>query len=163
MGVAVKLKVIELHQRRGRQYMNNLNKHWSKFKQELLPIVYVSAIQIWFLFNFPPRFMRLGSPWNVILITLQIIIAVSCTIFIFSFADKLEPFISLKYLDAFPHAQTFKMIQRIWLLAIFVIGAFFVWYKDFYGMSNMGYLLLYSFWIITFILLYRAAYRAPSE
>ncbi len=143
--------------------MNNLNGRWSKFREELLPILYVSAIQVWWLFNFSPKFMRLGSPWNVILITIQTITAISTTIFAFSFADKLPRFINLEYLDAFPHAQTFKMIQRMCLLASFVIGVFFVWYKDFYGMSNMGYFLLYSFWIITFILLYRAAYRVPSE
>ena len=143
--------------------MTVLDGRWAKFKQELLPILYVSIIQVWWFFKFPPTFMQVATPWNTVLMIIQSIIGISCTIFVFSFADNRLVLFNLAHLDAFPHAQVLKKIQRTIFIAAIVIGALLAWYKDFYGMSNLAYLLLYSFWIITFILLYRAAYRVPSE
>ena len=142
--------------------MGDFDGRWSKFKQELLPIVYVSVIQLWWLYKFPPTFLQVGAPWDAVILLGQSVTAIICTVFVFSYADKLKPFANLEYINSFPHLQTFKTIQRASLLIAAIIGAFFLWYKDIYHMSNTAYILLYLFWGFTFALLYRAAYRVPS-
>jgi len=144
--------------------MNIFEKErWSKFKQELIPIIYVSTFQIWWNFNFPP-IIRLGTPWSTVLgLSLSIVITF-VYIFTFSFADKYASQFNLEYLDGAPepYGPILKKIERIGLIAIAHISMFFVWYNDLYGMSNIYYALCYAYCLTGFVLMARAINRPKN-
>ena len=142
--------------------MNILNERWSKFKQELLPILYLSAIQIWWSFN-NPAYMRLNSPWNTIVSTMISIVGIACVVVSFSFADKFSPFPNLDYLIDAPFGRISKKIKAILYIAVSHISILFVWYKDFYHASNDYYAITYIFMVLVLALLYQAKHRWPSE
>jgi hypothetical protein len=142
--------------------MNILAERRSKFRQELIPIIYVSIFQIWLNFNFP-AFIRLGSPWNSIISLIMSIACIIIYIFIFSYADTYASYVNLEYLDEAQNPSTLKNIERGGLLIVAHIGLFFAWHKNLYSMADMLYVLCYVHCFIAFILLYRAVNRKPYQ
>jgi hypothetical protein len=140
--------------------MTKLDERWAKFKQELLPIIYVSVVQIWWCFNL--QAIRLEAPWNTVLAVNMSIVTVVGTIFMFSFADTFAPYFNLNYLNECPYGSILKKIEKIIFIALGHVFMFFVWYKDIWHVSNAHYVLAYIGYLITFISLYRAIYRVPS-
>ena len=140
-----------------------MNKYgrWSKFKQELMPIIFVSAIQIWWSFNLPAT--RLEDSFGVFLALIRSIVGVLSTIYIFSFADTFSPYFNLDYLNEAPYSSIFKEVETAILVAIAHLIMFYVWYKDFYHVSNALYVLAYIGCLITFLLFYRAIHRVPLQ
>ncbi len=76
-------------------------ERWAKFRQELIPMVLLSTVQVWWCFNFP-AFIRLGSPLNTIVSLISSILSVFLYFFIFSSADNYAPYSNLEYLDEVP-------------------------------------------------------------
>lgn len=135
-------------------------ERWAKFRQELIPMVLLSTIQVWWCFNFP-AFIRLGSPLNTIVSLISSIISVLLCFFIFSSTDNYAPYSNLEYLDEVPisHRHIFKNIIRISFATIFNLGIFFAWYNNLYGMSNFYYAFSYIYFLIAIALMARAANR----
>ena len=140
--------------------MTKLNARWAKFKQELVPIIYVSVVQIWWSFNI--QAIRLEAPWNTVWAVINSVIGIICTIFMFSFADTFAPYFNLNYLNEFPYGSILKKIEKAILIIVVHIVLFFIWYYDICHVSNAHYVLAYIGCLITFISFYRAIHRVPS-
>ncbi|MDR3551022.1 MAG: hypothetical protein P4L31_06430 [Candidatus Babeliales bacterium] len=139
--------------------MNISQERLSKFKQELVPIIYLSMVQVWWSFNFP-AFTRLAAPWSTMLSVIMSVVSIVLCIYIFTYADTYAPMFNLRYspnLDRI--GRIYRNIERISIMAIFFIIMFIVWYNDLYGMSNKNYAFCYANMIITFALMARAANR----
>lgn len=142
--------------------MNIFEGRLSQLKQELLPLLYLSLVQIWWNFNFP-AFVRLGNPLSYIVSVSMSIISTLAFISVFLFPEKYAPSFNFEYLDAAPNASILKKIHSIWLIIVINFSMFFLWYKDFYGMSNTYYILCYTHWIITFVLIAQAIDRYNNK
>ncbi len=140
--------------------MHKLDVRWAKFKQELLPIIYVSVVQIWWCFNL--QAIRLEAPWNTVWAVSMSIATVVGTIFMFSFADIFAPHFNLNYRNEDPYGSILKKIRAATFIIVFHIILFFVWYKNLYHVSNAHYVLAYIGCLIMFISHYRAIHRVPS-
>jgi uncharacterized membrane protein len=142
--------------------MNLSDKRWSKFKQELIPIIYLSILQTGWNFN-RPLIMRFKSPWSIILATIMSIVGIMVTAYGFTFADTFAPYFNLHHLDAAPYSETLKKIHRTSLIIVVHIILFVAWYKDFYRMSSVHYAISYVICLTTCILFYRAMRSEPIE
>lgn len=139
--------------------MNISQERLSKFKQELIPILYLSIVQIWWSFNFPP-FIKLGAPWNTMLGVIISIVCILLYMYMFTYADTYAPMFNLGYSPKLDRiGRIYKNIERAWIIAIAHISLFIVWYNDLYGMSNAYYVFCYVNLIITFVLMARAVNR----
>jgi hypothetical protein len=138
--------------------MNIFKECWPKFKQELVPIVYLSTVQVWMILNFP-LYVKMGSFWMASISIASVILCVA----LFSSIDKYAHCFDLSYLDHIPNGQLLKTIQKAIIIGSCLIGMFFIWYKNLYGLPNAGYALLYIHFFIAFVLIKRAAERSPSE
>ena len=138
-------------------------ERWSKFKQELLTIIFISTLHIWWCFNFP-AYIRLGFPWNTMLSVAMSIFGIVAYVIIFSSPQK---FVSCLKFDPIDESLFFgliiKKIMRVWILVVYHISILIIWYKDFYRMPSIYYMLLYIYYLTFFILLFRAAYRQPND
>lgn len=132
--------------------MNSLKEKLHQLKQELIPLLYISIIQIWWNFNFP-AFKRLGSPLNTLVGIGMSIISTIAYISIFIFPEKHAPSFNLEYLNNAPNKSFLKQIHRIALTLFLFCTMFVFWYKDLYQMSNTYYILCYVHWIIVFLLI----------
>lgn len=125
--------------------MNIIN--WSKVKQELPSIFLLSAFEVWWSLNYQSHFYfgKIGS-------FLTCILSIALIAFLFSIAESFEEMFS-----------SFKDEKKVAFLlaAPFVLGLF--WYKDFYHMSNIYYIILYAYYALFLYLFYRAAYRNASS
>lgn len=141
---------------------NKIKKnYWLKFKQELVPIVFLSTLHVWWCFNFP-AFIRLGNPWGTLLSVIMTIVGVFLCIYILTFTDICRPILSLDYLDKDPDGPALKIITRISSIIIAHLGIFFVWYNNLYGMSNIHYAFAYFNFLMIAVLQNRAANRWPD-
>ena len=134
--------------------MSKLDKRWSRFKQELPSIIFLSAIQIWWCFNWP-IFIRLGAPWSTILAVSMSIIGVIVIIFLFSSMDT----IARGFNKLAPANKKFIITTQI---IVFSVGMLLLWYMDLFGISNIQYALFFAAYFLTFVLIYRAMYRVDS-
>ncbi len=134
---------------------NTFTDRWPKFKQELIPIVCLSIIQIWLNFNFP-FFGRWEAPWDTLLTINACVIGVIGLVYLFSFADKHFTWHKLP-----PNAHVVRKIERTLPIIMFHFAWFFMWYKDSHNMPNIYYPLIYLNCLLMFALLYRAANRSP--
>jgi hypothetical protein len=101
--------------------MNITEKHLAKFKQELIPIACLSIIQVWWSFKYPV-YIRLGTPWSIIVTILVSIIGIMNAVYTFSHIEELSPlFFNLKALDGMPYESIFKKISVIWSISVVVI------------------------------------------
>jgi len=144
-------------------YIRISEKVWSKFKQELIPILFLSGIQIWWSFNFP-IIVRSGDYWNSVLALSSSILGVAAIVFVFSTANDYVPYAKLDHVDDINvGGASFKKVSRIMIVSIFLIGMFILWYTDFYGMSHLHYLFHVSYSFLMLGLLYRAIFRGPPR
>ncbi len=141
--------------------MNISQERWSKFKQELLTIIFISTIHIWWIFNFP-AYMRLGSFYTNILGICMGIFGVILYAFIFSYPKKCVACLKFEQIDTELCGYTFKKVMRILIAAFVAILLLILWYKDFYRMPSIYYILLYIYYVTFFVLLFRAANRQPN-
>lgn len=133
--------------------MNISKYHWAKFKQELIPLVFLSTLNIWWIFNFPP-YIQLGNPWTTIVRIIACIIVTMLYLFLFVFANQKTSMFYSEY----PYGN----FSRIMNILTFHLVFFFAWYKNMYTLSNLYYVLLYISILITFTLIARAANRQPK-
>lgn len=70
---------------------SSLTERWIKFKQEVVWIVLLSCGQVWWAFH-NPIFVWLGSPWDSLLPICSAVVGILATIYVFTFADKLQLF-----------------------------------------------------------------------
>lgn len=141
--------------------MNIFEDRFAKFRQELAPILLVSILSVVWAFK-APFILRLAAPWGTILAVTSSLIGIACTVLLFTFADKLAPFMRLQHLDAHPYGQMIKIGQII-TYAIIVLELFFMWYKDLWHMSNLHYAFVYGFMALIFASFYNAMNREPGE
>lgn len=142
--------------------MNPFACFWPKFKQELLPILFLSLVQIWWNFNFP-FFMRLGTPWNSMTAICSSIVSTALIIYAFSCVKGYPRRFNGDGLEKEPYDFIFKNIDRICFAIVANTGMFFIWYNDVYSMSNLQYFLFYAYGFIMFALLHRAMNRMPLK
>jgi hypothetical protein len=145
--------------------MNLSNKRWPKFKQELIPIIYISILNTIANFKLSPFTMKLASPWNIILGTVVSVLGAIIIAYGFTFADIWGPRFAVypPSFDEGPYQEVFKKIYRSIPIAVAHIGFFICWYKDYNRMSNAHYAADYVICITSWILLYRAMYSEPVE
>ncbi len=138
--------------------------NWPKLRQELVPIIFLSMSHVWWTFNFP-AYIRLGSPWNIIVSLYISGISIVSYIIAFSTANRCASYLSLDSFDDLPEAHIysdfFKKLTRGSIVAIALITILFLWRIDFYGMPDLYYAAFYTHIIATFALWYRAVYRKP--
>lgn len=137
---------------------NAFKERLPKFKQELPSIIFISAIQIWWCFNYP-LYTRLGTPWNTLLgVGLSIVGIIAC-IYIFTFADKMASVFNFDSLAKYPYSDMLKKVIKIYLIACFHFGIFIIWYNDFCHLPHLYYVLSYINFLIIFVLFLRAMNR----
>ncbi len=142
--------------------MNIFEERLPKLKQELWPILFLSIVQIWWNFNFP-GFMRLQSPWNIIIAFCSSIASTALIIYAFSCVNKHTRRFNAESLEKQSYDFIFKNLDTICLALVAHIAIFLIWYNDVYGMSNQQYLLFYVHGFIMFVLLHRATKREPLK
>jgi hypothetical protein len=135
--------------------MNLSGKRWSKFKQELIPIIYLSILNTVWSFNLSPLTMRLTSPWNTLLATIMSITGAIAVAYGFTFANTLAPYLDppLHHLDAAPYSETLKKIHRIGLVVAAHLVFLICCYKDPYRMSSAHYATSYVIHLTSWLLL----------
>ena len=140
------------------------DKRWSKFRQELIPILFISCIQIWWSFRFFP-IMRLGAPWNMILGTIGSVVGVAAILYQFSSEIKPVRLFNFDFLDEAPQplGSILKNIGRVGLVLVFHLTMIFMWYVKLYNMPDMYYVIQYVYCMIYFTLLYRVRNRNLLE
>ena len=141
--------------------MYKTNIYWDKFKQELISIVLISALNVLWCFV-RPDYAHARAPWNTILPVIMSIISVACTVYIFSWANKLALYFNLDYLNEAPYGALLKKIETVLLILMAHIVFFFMWYKGFYYRSNTFYGATYIISLITWLLFRRAMDRKPA-
>jgi hypothetical protein len=144
--------------------INLSDKRWSKFKQELIPIIYLSILQTVWNFNLP-LIMKFKSPWSIILATIMSVLGAIIIAYSFTFADTFATHFNpeLQHLDNIPYSELLKKLHRITPVAVFHVVLFIFWYKNPYGMSNAQHAAQYVIRLTSWILLYRAMYCEPVE
>jgi hypothetical protein len=144
--------------------MNFFQKHLSKFKQELASIVFLSAIQVWLNFNFP-AFVRLGTPLSTIVSLSISVFSVLVYVYVFLYADTYVPRFNLAYLDDAPepYRNTLKNLHRIGLITLALVSIVYLWYRDYYRMSNIWYVIMYAHQLLAFMLMVRAINRRTPD
>ncbi len=139
--------------------MNIFEGRWSKIKQELLPIIYLSVIQIWWSFNFP-LYARAGAPWTTILGVGMSILGVVMYAIIFSSPQKFVTYLKFDQIDeALLYGHIIKKFMRLWMVIVGFLTMLIMWYKNVYHMPSVYYVLIYIHFTVFYILLFRAANR----
>lgn len=144
--------------------MNTLFKErWPKLKQELVPLVLLSTIQVWWNFNFS-LFVKLGTPWSTIVSIATSIMGTLVYVYVFAYADIIfgnddSDYTMPPYAEAIQMAKTF---QKIIIVGIVSFAMAYIWHKNLYSMSNLYYALFYTYCILGFVLIWRASHRKPS-
>ena len=134
-----------------------LKERWPKLKQELIPTIAISTFHAWWCFNFPPIIRAGYTEGTMIGMSIAGIIGY---FLIFSYADILAARLNSDYLDESMHGPILKNIRRIGFLGGIHIGAFIMWYKDWYHMPSIYYVLFYLYYIMFFFLVSRAIKNA---
>lgn len=139
-------------------------QHWFRFKQELPSIVLLSTLYVWWNFHFPV-FVRLGSPWHAFWAVSISIISVILIVILFSAMDKFAPVFRLDHIEDTPliSAPTSKKMNRMIQILVTIAVMFWWWRSNIYSMSNIYYIIFFAMWILTYALMYRAAYRFSSK
>lgn len=151
--------------------MDIVKNRWPQFKQELLTFIYLSTIQVWINFNFP-TFIKQVHPFNIIIPTLLSIICISIYLLILIFPETLSFIIddtlnSAEYLLS-SASQTsnpllFKRIYIGFLVVLFHAVYLYNWHRNYYGLPNIWYIILYVHSISIFILIYKAFQRYKNK
>lgn len=124
--------------------MNILGERLPKIKQEVIPIVCLSIIQIWWSLTCPV-FVRLGVFWWLLAAINSIAVGIFSIVWAFSKPDR---FVSL-----------FDNVKSILLIISVNMGTITAWYYDYLKVSNIYYVMQIVFVCLAFALLYRAANR----
>ena len=127
-----------------------MNKYWSLYKYELFPLLYLLIIQTWVTFNFP-AFIRLGNPWYWIVSTSLSLFGIITYIFLILFPERLARSYNASFLDEAPDASTFKKIYNAIRLLIAIAITLYIWHIDYYRMSNIHYIILFTHYIIVYL------------
>lgn len=135
--------------------MNIFKDRWPQFKEEWPTLAYLTVVQIWLSFNWPV-FVRLGSPFNIVV---PVLVSIACTIFhtyVLLFPECLVRQMSLEFFDDFPDPVFFKRMHRAFMVAIFHLVYLYMWYIDCYRMPTIWYFVSYVYSVITYMLIYNA-------
>lgn len=109
--------------------------------------------------------MRLGKPLSAIV---SLGLSILCTLGYIIIFTRVDSFFNLNYLDYLdeapePYGVILRDIYKVLLILTNIIAMFVLWYKDYYGMSNTWYALLYTYWLVAFLLIFRAKYRHTNR
>jgi hypothetical protein len=127
---------------------------YHKLKQEFISVLGLSLFQIWWNFNFP-AVIRLGSFYALML---SVVTTISYA-WLFSDAQRFRPMLELETFDDAPNAQLLKDFMRAGWLIIAHIVMLYMWYINYFLMPSIYYVIWYAHCLITFTVLYIAAYR----
>lgn len=135
--------------------MNIFEGRWPQFKRELFAILLLSITQTWWFFHIP-MYTKHGVPFCV----LVSLIGVGCCIAVFIFPEK--------YTYMLPVSNQ-SLAKTISIGFISIVMMFFVWKKNFYGISgthreiNRHYILTYAYFIVVCALMYKAVKRYNNK
>lgn len=116
-----------------------------------LLVIYLAISQVWLNFNYP-AFMRLGSPFNIIVPTILTILCFNVYFIVYKFPHS---FFSLfTFLNDFP--PMYKKLFIILFVAYIHVLFLYIWHKDYYAATSLFYFVLYVHCLVTFILINRA-------
>lgn len=118
--------------------------NWLKLKQELPSIIFLSACSIWLTMNFP-AYQGLGIIWRVCFT----IIGVLGLIHIFSNAQEYGAQIRRGF-ETPGQPYYLEIAGKAGALAGIFFFAILAWYFDWYGMSHADYLMLYSYFLVSY-------------
>ncbi|KIX85172.1 hypothetical protein J120_02415 [candidate division TM6 bacterium JCVI TM6SC1] len=144
------------------QITDYIKQNRAKLQQELPSILLLSIFQIILSYYFPP-YMIWGNSFRILICTFVNIISMYVYVTTFSSAHKYKYYINFDSYDYFIHANILKKITKVSLLLVAIGTLYFYWRIDLYSVSNMYYILLYSYYGIGSFLLYRSVYRAPIK
>lgn len=133
-------------------------KYLFQLKQEAFPILYLSIVQTWLIFNFP-AYIRLGNPWYWIVSIILSIFGIILYIVLILFPERYAPSYNVSFLDDAPNASTFKKIYKAICLLIAISTMLYFWHIDYYRMLNIDYLILYTHSIIVSLFFIRRIKR----
>lgn len=144
--------------------MNIFKARWPQLKQELPTFLYLSIFQLWINFNFP-SFVKLATPWNIMVPIVMSVFCILLYFFIFAFPEVTSPMVddALRFADFTANPAFFKRIYVGFFLLMYHVMYFFMWYKNYYGMSDRWYIILYGYTIIVWVLMYRAIARYKNK
>lgn len=126
-------------------------------KHNIVEIVSLSIIQVWFSFWFPV-YTRLGAPLNLIASSLVSIVGIACIIYLFSCPQEMIfSLFHLRSLEDIPRKERYRSISIMWSFVVFHVVMLFIWYVDACAMNGIYYLIFYFYWILLLFLLYRAS------
>jgi hypothetical protein len=129
-----------------------IEKYWVKLKQNIAALLYLCVIQTWWNFKFP-AFIRLGTPWNILVSTGLSIACILIYFSIFVYPEKYAPSFNLEYLNEAPISWNLKQIHRMLFFLLMHSAFFYMWYMDFYHMPSLYYLFWYVHCAIVFIII----------
>lgn len=127
----------------------NSRARFKKFFPEFLLFI---ALQILLNYNFP-AFVRLGSPLNIVV---EALVSVACVVVyahLFLFPENYIRLINLEFFDDFQDPILFKSIFKGLMLMVCQVSWSYLWYIDYYNMSNEWYIILYSYYTFAFLII----------
>ena len=136
--------------------MNEFKNYWPRFKQELPVLLYFFIVQTSLNFNFP-TFVKLGSPWNIVVPVFSSIVCAIMYTIVLLFPQNIARQINLEFLGDFHDPAFFKSIYRWSIVLLFHIICLFMWYIDYHRAPTMWYFIWYVHTVIAYILIYRVA------
>jgi hypothetical protein len=139
-----------------RRTMTILQGCWRQFKQELPALLYLSIVQTWLNFNFP-AFNGLESSFNVAAVILLSILCILVYSYAFIFPENYAQIINLGFFDDAPDPLFVKDVFRGLMCILFNSVFFYMWYVNYYRVSDIWYVVSYIHFIVTAALIYRAA------
>lgn len=107
--------------------------------------------------------MKFGAVSGTIVTVLNSVLGIICVVLCFTFADKFAGLINfnLDALDILPFGNVIKICNKIMYAVVFPGIYIFVWYKDFYHMPTIFYVLTFIISILFLILWLKAVSREP--
>lgn len=142
--------------------MYRFKTRWPQVRKKLPELLYVAIVQTWFMMRFP-TIVTLASPFDIIF-KIGISILAFCMCFsIFVFPEDYASALTLEHLDNHPYPEFTKRITFAMQLVFAHVGFFLLWYKDYYGVSNTAYALLYAHCVILYFLIYKAVWESKND
>jgi hypothetical protein len=136
--------------------MNIFQGRWCQFKQELPALLYLAIVQTWLNFNFPAFNGREGF-FSVVILTLLSILCILVYSYAFIFPENYAQIINLGFFDDAPDPLFVKDVFRGLMCILFNSVFFYMWYVNYYRVSDIWYVVSYIHFIVTAALIYRAA------
>jgi len=137
-------------------------KHWTRFKQELPAILYLSGMQIWHNFNFP--FLIWTGFWGQ---TIASVLGIAlCTLLFVNAREWFVPFFDEWFIDEVPDKKLrfkFKITHRIIIGFFIALEWWYMWYKNWWNVSTSHFVAITLHNFILYWLWKKAAQRQRKQ